>query len=125
VKLRQFPGREREHVVLLTRELAWQPGPQHGVEIKPLYAQAGFSDTTRLERWRAGTNLGRVSYAGGAEVFVLEGAFEDETGAFGTGTWLRFPVAAAHAPATANGCVLYIKEGGLEYLQHEPAGPPA
>jgi anti-sigma factor ChrR (cupin superfamily) len=116
VKLRQFPGRDRMHVALATPMLAWQPGAKPGIEVKPLYAQAGFTDSTRLERWAASTDAGSLSYAGGAEIFVLEGDFEDETGRFGAGTWLRLPVGARHSPVTASGCLLYIKEGGLLYL---------
>jgi anti-sigma factor ChrR (cupin superfamily) len=116
VKLRQFPGRNRRCVALATPMLPWQPGAASGIEVKPLYAQAGFADSTRLERWAAGTAAGRVRYASGAEIFVLEGELRDETGRFGAGTWLRFPVGSQHAPATIPGCVLYIKEGGLAYL---------
>jgi anti-sigma factor ChrR (cupin superfamily) len=119
VKLRQFPGRARMHIALATPNLAWEPSAMPGVETKPLYAQAGFSDSTRLERWAAGTSLGRVSYLNGAEIFVIEGAFEDEKGRFGAGTWLRFPVRSLHAPSTTSGCVLYIKEGGFAYLQDQ------
>jgi anti-sigma factor ChrR (cupin superfamily) len=117
VKLRQFPGRDRRHVAIATASLAWRPAAKVGVEVRPLYSQIGFSDSTRLERWAAGTELGRTSYPTGAEIFVVEGAFEDETGRFGAGTWLRFPERAIHAPSTSTGCVLYIKEGGLAYLR--------
>ena len=105
------------HVALATPSLAWQPGSRPGIEAKPLYAQTGFHDTMRLERWAAGTSAGEVAYANGAEIFVVEGELEDETGRFGAGSWLRFPVGACHAPSTAGGCVLYVKEGGLEYLR--------
>jgi anti-sigma factor ChrR (cupin superfamily) len=116
VKLRQFPGRAREHVVLKTHELAWQPTARAGVELRPLYAQAGFADTMRLERWAPAAQLGRVEYPRGAELFVLEGSFADEGGAFGKGAWLRLPPGAAHSPATREGCTLYLKEGGFAYL---------
>lgn len=117
VKLRQFPGRDRRHVVVDSNALEWQPGAVPGVSVKPLYSQPGFSDTVRLERWAADAELGRVSYPAGAELLVLEGAFEDEKGSFGGGTWLRFPVGGTHVPATRTECVLYVKEGGLAYLQ--------
>jgi anti-sigma factor ChrR (cupin superfamily) len=116
VKLRQFPGRNRKGVAIATPGLLWQPGTSPGIEIKPLYSQDGFTDSTRLERWVAGTERGRVSYPAGAELFVLDGELEDETGRFGAGAWLRFPVGSRHAPTTTGGCVLYIKEGGLAYL---------
>jgi anti-sigma factor ChrR (cupin superfamily) len=117
VKLRQFPGRDRRAVAIATPGLRWQPGTSPGVEIKPLYSQTGFTDSTRLERWAAGTKLESVNYPAGAELFVLDGELDDDTGRFGAGTWLRFPVGSRHAPATTAGCVLYIKEGGLAYLR--------
>lgn len=116
VKLRQFPGRTRQHVAIQTAGLEWQPGAHRGAEVRPLYSQAGFADRMRLERWRAGAAFGRSDYAAGAELFVLEGAFDDEQGHFGKGAWLRLPPGAAHSPTTAAGCTLYIKEGGFAYL---------
>jgi anti-sigma factor ChrR (cupin superfamily) len=117
VKLRQYPGRAREHVVTMTDSVEWQPGTRPGTDVKPLYAQAGYSDSTRLERWAPRTNLGRVDYRGGAEILVLDGEFADEAGAYTARTWLRVPAGAAHTPSTSTGCVLYMKEGGLAYLE--------
>ena len=117
VKLRQFPGRAREHIVIRTDTAAWQPTARPGVAALPLYAQAGFADSMRLERWAAGTHVARVVYAGGAELFVVDGAFADEGGSYTKGCWLRLPVGAAHAPRTDEGCVIYLKEGGFAYLR--------
>jgi anti-sigma factor ChrR (cupin superfamily) len=116
VKLRQFPGRAREHVAIRTELLPWQYS-RAGVAVRPLYRQAGFADSMRLERWAAGASLGLREYPNGAELFVLEGSFVDADGAFGRGAWLRLPPGAAHAPSTDGGCVLYIKEGGFAYLR--------
>ena len=116
VKLRQFPGRAREHVALRTEELPWQPA-RGGVVVRPLYRQQGFADSMRLERWAAGAPLGRVDYLQGAELFVLEGSFADEGGAFARGAWLRLPPGTSHSPSTSEGCVLYVKEGGFAYLR--------
>lgn len=117
VKLRQFPGLDREHHVIDTRALEWQASDVAGIAIKPLYAQAGFSDTTRLERWDAGAALPERSYPGGVEYFVIDGAFADEAGTYGAGTWLRLPEGASHAPRAVQGCTLYVKEGGLACLR--------
>ena len=116
VKLRQYPGADRAHVALDTESLPWASTGQPGITTKRLYEQAGFSDTIRLEQWEAGASPGRVSFPGGAEVFVLEGEFVDERGNYGAGTWCRFPVGADHEPQTGSGCRLYVKEGGLAYL---------
>ena len=118
VKLRQFPGRERRHVVVDTRKLEWQASARPGVSHKPLYAQSGFSDVIALERFEPGADPGIVEYPDGAELFVLDGAFSDESGEHLQGTWLRFPVGAKHHPRASNvGCTLYVKTGGLKYLR--------
>ena len=121
VKLRQYPGEDRVHVALDTDSLPWASTGHSGIECRRLYEQAGYSDTVRLERWEAATSPGTVSYPGGAELFVLEGEFLDEHGAHGVGTWCRFPVGAGHEPHTVSGCHLYVKEGGLAYLDSRAA----
>ena len=120
VKLRQYPGADRRHVVIDTGRLDWEPGPAPGVMVKPLYAQAGFSDTMRLERWAAGSAARRLAYPAGAEIYVISGGFTDESGDHGPGTWLRFPVASVYEPLCVQGCEFYIKEAGLRYLRSAP-----
>ncbi|NIW23737.1 MAG: anti-sigma factor [Gammaproteobacteria bacterium] len=117
VKLRQFPGSEREHHAIDTNELEWTPTSIAGVAHKPLYQQSDFADLMRLERWDAGVDLGNIDYTQGAELFVIEGAFADEEGAYGAGSWLRLPPGAFHAPRTRSGCTLYVKLGGFAYLR--------
>lgn len=117
VKLRQFPGLDRDHHVIDTDALPWQPGEGAGVSQKPLYAQAGFDDRMALERWQAGAELGLRSDAGGIEYFVISGAFDDEGGRYEAGAWLRLPAGQDHTPRSAAGCTLYVKRGGLHYLR--------
>jgi anti-sigma factor ChrR (cupin superfamily) len=114
VKLRQFPGLDRQHVVIDSHRVAWTM--QAHREIKPLYAQEGYTDRTYLERWRADTSPGQRDYPAGGELLVLEGSFEDEHGRYGALTWLRLPCGFRHLPATRTGCELYVKEGGFPYL---------
>lgn len=115
VKLRQFPGVDRLHVAVRTDAVAWQSDA--GRAVKVLYAQRGFADTTRLERWPPGAVCGDRAYPQGAELFVLAGSFADEHGAYGRRTWLRLPAGGRHSPGTTEGCDLYVKEGGLAYLR--------
>ena len=117
VKLRQFPGRERHHVVVDTRKLSWQSSSIPGSSEKHLYQQAGFSDQVLLEQWSPQADRGITSYAQGAEMFVLEGEFADEAGSYSAGCWLRFPAGSQHRPRTVQGCTLYIKKSGLPYLR--------
>jgi anti-sigma factor ChrR (cupin superfamily) len=116
VKLRQFPGETRRHVVIETHKLAWERSANRGVAYKELYEQPGFSDVIRLERWEPQANLGKVFYEQGAELFVLEGEFSDEVGKYSAGCWLRLPMGSEHAPRSDAGCILYIKRSGLPYL---------
>lgn len=125
VKLRQYAGAGRRRVALDTSDLRWQPGERDGVEVKTLYRDPRFPDVTRLERWSPGAAPGVLTHEGGVEILVLEGAFEDERGRHGPGTWLRLPVGASHRPRAPEGCVLYLKSGALPLLRSQPAGQPA
>jgi anti-sigma factor ChrR (cupin superfamily) len=116
VKLRQYPGRTREHVALRSESMPWEP-VRAGIAVRRLYSQAGFLDSMRLERWEPAARLGRLDYPSGAELFVLDGSFVDADGAFARGAWVRLPRGTTHSPSTNEGCVLYIKEGGFEYLR--------
>ncbi len=88
-----------------------------GIAYKPLFAQAGFSDSTRLERREAGTSPGLVEYPEGAGFYVLAGERADDQAVYAAGTWLRFPVGGIHEPLSSPGCTLYAKHGGLAYLR--------
>jgi anti-sigma factor ChrR (cupin superfamily) len=117
VKLRQFPGRDRSHVAIDANSLQWKPTSIAGVKHRELYQQRDFSDAMYLERWDPGTEMGRVAYEQGAEIFVLEGEFGDEAGTYSAGHWLRFPSRSDHLPSSSTGCTLYIKRSGLPYLR--------
>jgi anti-sigma factor ChrR (cupin superfamily) len=117
VKLRQFDGRGRKHVVVDTHRMDYRRSVTAGVTRKVLYAQPGFADRVLIERWSAGADLGDTGYAQGAELFVLDGEFSDELGTYGAGCWLRFPIGSRHHPRSARGCTLYVKQSGLVYLR--------
>lgn len=116
VKLRQFPGADRRHVAVNTARMEWRE-ESGGRAVKDLYEQAGYSDAVRLERWPGKWAGGKVSYRRGVELFVMEGSFEDEHGAYGANHWLRLPPGSTHSPQSAAGCLIYVKEGGFAYLR--------
>lgn len=117
VKLRQAPGRDRRHIQLRTRTLAWEPGTVPGVRQKHLYRQAGFADHMRLEAWDEGTSGLTLQWPQGAEIFVVRGEFRDEMGDYREGAWLRQPAGSRQSASSKGGCQLYIKEGGFAYLR--------
>ena len=116
VKLRQYPGRDRVHLAIQTREATWRtldPGVRH----LPLYAQAEFRDEMHLERWSVGAEVGERRYPQGAELFVIEGRFADEQGEYGRETWMRLPAGSTHRPSALEEVLVYVKTGGFSYLR--------
>jgi anti-sigma factor ChrR (cupin superfamily) len=120
VKLRQFAGARRRQMALAVDALPWQAGEGEGVERRALYEQEGFADRMDIERWAPGADPGERIFAAGVEIFVLEGAFEDEAGTHPVGSWLRLPRGAVHRAKTWDGCRLYVKRGGLAALRSAP-----
>jgi anti-sigma factor ChrR (cupin superfamily) len=117
VKLRQFPGHERRHLVVDTHSENWRSSVRPGVSWKKLYAQEPFTDHMRLERWDDPGAVGLLNFPHGAELLVLSGSFRDEHGAYGTHSWLRLPPGSRLTPQGEGPCELYIKEGGFPYLR--------
>jgi anti-sigma factor ChrR (cupin superfamily) len=118
VKLRQYAGAGRRHVAIDTGALPWTPTRAAGIALRALYAQPGFADSMRLERWEPGAALDApVAYPEGVEILVLEGRLEDDEGIYPTHAWLRLPAGAAHRPRSPEGCTLYVKRGGLRDLR--------
>ncbi|MGI9237070.1 MAG: cupin domain-containing protein [Woeseiaceae bacterium] len=120
VKLRQFPGRDRQHIVVDTNALEWQSSQTPGVCQKRLYKQSGYSDESYLERWRPDSDVGVITYERGAELFVLDGEFTDDKSSYSKGSWLRLPQGSSHHPRSRIGCTLYVKTAGLAYLKSSP-----
>jgi anti-sigma factor ChrR (cupin superfamily) len=111
VKLRQMAAADRAVVRVDTGRGEWQAGARAGVG-EMLLHQHG-SERVRLVRFAPGTRIPRHEHPGGEEILVLAGAFEDEHGHYGKGTWLRNPVGSSHGAFAPEGCTLYIKSGHL------------
>jgi anti-sigma factor ChrR (cupin superfamily) len=111
VKLRQFHSQDRARVVVDTRTGEWFPGLAKGIAVLPLH---GFgSERVSLVRWAAQTRFVAHAHNGGEEIFVLDGAIEDEEGRYAAGSWLRNPPGSQHRPFSLEGCLLYVKIGHL------------
>ena len=84
-----------------------------GLQVMPLHEHHGIS--TALVRWAPNTIFNAHIHPGGEEIFVLEGVFHDENGAYPKGSWLRSPCYSKHAPFTqAEGALIYVKVGHLQ-----------
>ena len=113
VKLRQYPGRARRQINIDTNAGDWQPGSTPGVQVMTLYAEDDHPEKMALARLGPDTRIARHDHPGGEEVFVIEGGYEDDHGAYGPGSWVRYPPASRHTVHSETGCLLYLKTGHL------------
>ena len=77
VKLRQYGGAGRHHVVLDTNALDWGSTEQSGIGVKTLYREPGFADVSRLEKWAPGTAPGPPE----RRIFTVSQSFMGRAGA--------------------------------------------
>lgn len=117
VKLRQFPGRDRRHIATQTNDQPWTDSTQPATSLQALYSQQPYTDRMRLERWESAAEAGPISFAEGAELFVIKGSFSDDHGHYRAHSWLRIPPGGVLHPTSNDSCELYIKEGGFTYLR--------
>ena len=117
VKLRQYAGEGRTYRKTDTKAMPWLAQGAPGIEVKRLFENPRFPDVTRLERWAPDTGSGVRPLPGGCEIFVVEGGFEDVAGRHEAGTWLRLPAGARLDARSTDGCVLYVKSGGVSGLR--------
>jgi len=111
VKLNLFDPGDLEPVCLDTRATPWQPGLVPGLSVMSLHSYQ--TQNTALVRWAPDTQFNPHIHPGGEEIFVLEGVFEDEQGAYPKGAWLRNPSYSRHQPFTRQGCTIFVKTGHL------------
>jgi anti-sigma factor ChrR (cupin superfamily) len=112
VKLWQFDLADRVTVHIDTKDRMFVPvSNRDGVTSLKLFQDE--QEIVRLERWAANATID-LTPRGGAELLVLEGAF-DETGEhFEAQSWLRLPQGVTLAARTGeNGCTVWIKTGHL------------
>lgn len=113
VRLRQFDGPDRNQVRIDTVTSEWHPGIMAGLSVLPLYSQANYPENMALVRWQPNTYFHEHTHPGGEEILVLEGTFEDEHGIYPKGTWIRGPHMSRHKPFSKEGCLIYVRVGGL------------
>jgi anti-sigma factor ChrR (cupin superfamily) len=116
VKLWQFEPADRTEVRMNTAGIAYAAAAgRSGVEQLPLFRDA--HEDVRLERWSPDAVVD-LDVPGGAELLVLDGAFERDGERFEPLSWLRLPAGGVlQARAAANGCRLWIKTGHLLDIQ--------
>jgi len=112
VKLQQFDDSDQAQFAIDTREAAFSESPTPGIEYLQLHEHQG--EHVALIRWAPDTTYEWHEHDCGEEVFVLEGAYHDEFGAYPAGSWVRSPHGSPHEPFTKEeGALIYVKTGHL------------
>lgn len=88
----------------------WIASPMPGVERRMFDRIGGeVARATSIVRYAPGSRFSPHTHDGGEEYLVLSGVFEDEGGAYPTGTYVRNPRGTSHAPSSTIGCMLFVK----------------
>ena len=113
VRLRQYDGNDRKQVNINSNITPWHQGMVEGLTVLPLYSQMDYPENMALVRWQPDTYFPQHTHPGGEEIFVIEGTFEDDHGIYPQGTWIRSPHMSIHKPYSKEGCLIYVRVGGL------------
>lgn len=109
-----------KRLVIETNKMNWAPSPSSGVERVMLERESAESGrATSVVRYAPNTFFKNHVHDRGEEIFVLEGEFVDETGAYPAGSYLRNPPGSSHSPGSVTGCTLFVKLGHFELNDKE------
>ncbi len=114
VKLWQFDLNDRTHVRIPKEQMKEVVDENRfGITITPLYQDT--KEIVRIEHWQPNTTAPLIT-AGGAEILVLSGSFEENNEAFTKHSWLRLPDNARSTITSGkNGVTFWVKTGHLRY----------
>ncbi len=103
-----------ERVVLHSDAVIWTTSPVQGV-MRKLLERNGTeaAKATSIVSYAPGAWFSSHTHELGEEILVLDGVFEDETGSYGAGTYIKNPPGSSHQPGSTSGCTLFVK---LRYL---------
>jgi anti-sigma factor ChrR (cupin superfamily) len=112
VKLGQIPYRDRRIVRVDSgaENVKWDRA-KNGTRSLLLYNTP--DEHVALVRWPAGYCALPVYFEQGAEIFVLNGAFKDEYGYHGQGSWLRLAPGQCQSVQVKKDCTAWVKTGHL------------
>jgi len=90
--------------------LPWTSSPAYGVQRRMLYREGEEkARATSIVRYEPGSAFAPHEHPEGEEFLVLEGTFQDERGDYSAGTYVRNPPGSSHTPASAQGCVIFVR----------------
>ncbi len=90
--------------------MPWVPSPTKGVERRMLFRIGDEkARATSVVRYAPDSLFPAHGHPGGEEIFVIDGVFQDESGDFPAGSYMRNPPGSHHTPGSAKGCVIFVK----------------
>jgi anti-sigma factor ChrR (cupin superfamily) len=90
--------------------MPWVPSPTPGVERRMLFRIGEEkARATSIVRYAPGSRFPAHLHPGGEEILVLDGVFQDDSGDYPAGSYLRNPPGSRHTPGSAEGCVIFVK----------------
>ena len=64
---------------------------------------------TSIVRYAPDSHFPAHGHPGGEEILVLDGVFQDESGDYPAGSYMRNPPGSGHRPGSQPGCVIFVK----------------
>ncbi len=100
-----------QRVVVTPDDYSWEASPMPGVERMKLDRIGDeIARATSLVRYEPNSTFSPHEHSGGEEIFVLEGVFGDEHGAYPEGTYIRNPIGTKHQPVIGDdGATIFVK----------------
>ena len=112
VKLRQFKKGDNISIIKNTLNSEWIQGLVPGLKVMPLHEYQ--TEHAAMVKWEPNTRFNAHKHWGGEEIYVVDGVFYDQFGAYPKGTWIRSPHLSEHQPFTrSEGALIFVKTGHL------------
>lgn len=90
--------------------MPWVQSPTPGVERRMLFRIGEEkARATSIVRYAQKSRFPAHDHPGGEEILVLDGVFQDESGDYPKGSYIRNPPGSAHRPGSDEGCVIFVK----------------
>ena len=91
-------------------QMPWVASPTPGVERRMLFRIGGEkARATSIVRYAPESRFPRHGHPGGEEILVLDGVFEDDSGQYPAGSYMRNPPGSGHTPGSRPGCLIFVK----------------
>lgn len=95
--------------------IPWLPhdsAGRQGALIHRLYQSDSSGQQVALVRFAPGSRAPTHLHHGHESILVLDGAYQDETGCYGSGDLVVYPDGSSHSWSSPGGALLYVVWGG-------------